>query len=98
MTWGAEKGRDLPPNWDALVAAVKHRDGGRCKWTLPSGARCPRPGTDVDHKGDPNDHSLRNLRLLCGDHHNWRTARQGVQARKDRKAKKFRRDEDHPNR
>lgn len=99
MTWGSEKGRELPPNWESeIVPAVKLRDGGRCKWILPSGQRCPRPGTDVDHRGDPDNHSLRNLRLLCGFHHGRRTAKQGLQARAERKAKKFRRGEEHPNR
>lgn len=99
MTWGSEKGRDLPPDWESrIVPAIKARDGGRCKWRLPSGQRCPRPGTDVDHMGDPDDHRLFSLRLLCGHHHDKRTAKQGAAARRERKAKKFRRDEEHPNR
>jgi len=99
MTWGDEKGRDLPPNWESeIVPAIKKRDKGRCRWVLPSGKRCPRPGTDVDHAGDPGDHRLSKLRLLCGHHHGIRTARQGNQARAQRKAKKLRGAEDHPNR
>lgn len=100
MTWGDEKGRELPPDWETrIVPAIKKRDGGRCRWILGiSKRRCPRPGTDVDHVGDPDDHSYRNLRLLCAFHHGKRTARQGIQAREERKAKKFRPGEDHPNR
>lgn len=99
MTWGDEKGRVLPPDWESrIVPAVKERDGNQCRWRLPSGKRCPRRGTDVDHIGDNDNHGLRNLRLLCSFHHNKRTAVQGFRARMDRKAQKFRRDEDHPNR
>lgn len=99
MTWGDEKGRELPSNWESeIVPAIKERDGGRCKWRLPSGKRCPRRGTDVDHIGDPNVHKPFNLRLLCAHHHGKRTARQGLQARAERKAKKFRSGEEHPNR
>jgi 5-methylcytosine-specific restriction protein A len=99
MTWGDEKGRDLPPNWESeIVPAIKKRDNGQCRWRLPSGKRCPRRGTDVDHIGDPDDHRLIKLRLLCAFHHGKRTAKQGFQARMERKQKKFRRGEDHPNR
>jgi 5-methylcytosine-specific restriction protein A len=100
MTWGAEKGRELPPNWESeIVPAVKLRDGGRCRWVLDkSKTRCPRKGTDVDHIGDPDNHSLRNLRLLCRFHHDKRTAKQGFFAREQRKAKKLRSGEEHPNR
>lgn len=98
MTWGDEKGRDLPPNWETeIVPAIKERDKNRCRWILPSGKRCPRKGTDVDHAGDPDDHRLHKLRLLCSFHHNKRTSMQGRQARAARKAKKFRPGEEHPN-
>lgn len=99
MTWGDEKGRELPSNWESqIVPDIKKRDGGRCRWILPSKRRCPRAGVEVDHIGDPDDHSYRNLRLLCVFHHGKRTARQGIAARAARKAKKFRPGEDHPNR
>lgn len=99
MTWGAEKGRPLPPNWDTeIVPAIKQRDGGRCRWILPSGKRCPRPGTEVDHAGSPNDHRLIKLRLLCKFHHGKRTAMQGWQAKWKKRAGSGRNTEEHPNR
>jgi hypothetical protein len=98
MTWGSEKGRELPANWESeIVPAVKERDGYRCRWVLGSGKRCPRPGTDVDHMGPNHVHRLSNLRLLCAFHHNQRTSKQGAKARADRKAKKIRPGEEHPN-
>lgn len=98
MTWGEEKGRELPANWESeIVPAVKDKAGGRCQWTLPSGRRCPRRGTDVDHIGPNHVHKLNNLRLLCSFHHDKRTSKQGLAARAARKAQKFRRGEEHPN-
>ncbi len=75
----------LPPNWSALVAAVKQRAGGRCEWRLKSGARCPRRGTDVDHRRRGDDHRLTNLQLLCVKHHKDKTAREAAAARATKK-------------
>lgn len=71
---------DLPPNWEALRKAQLEKDGYRCTWSLPSGARCPNAATDVDHWGKSWEHHK--LRSLCGLHHKKRTAKQGVQARR----------------
>lgn len=89
----------LPENWATeLVPAVKKRDGGRCTWRLPSGKRCPRPGTEVDHRVAGDDHSLRNLQLLCGDHHAKKTAQEGRRAKAAKRASRYRSTEDHPGR
>lgn len=96
-----------PKGWKNLRTQVIARDGGRCTWvqdfsdggTWRNGAhpkRCPTPGTDVDHIGDPTDHSLGNLRLLCSDHHRGRTARQAVAARQARAAARAPRPRRHP--
>lgn len=77
MAWETSDRRlRLPPNWNALVKQVKERDGNRCTWKLPSGARCPRRGTDVDHRKNDDDHSLSNLQLLCAHHHGKKTQRE----------------------
>lgn len=87
MAWESSDRRSrLPSNWSALVKAVKQRDGGRCTWRLPSGARCPRPGTDVDHRRNDDDHSLANLRLLCRAHHDQKTQREAYAGRRRPKA------------
>lgn len=97
-SWQAEKGRALPRNWESeIVPAIKARDKNRCRWVLPSGAQCPRRGTEVDHVGSPNDHRLIKLRLLCRKHHGDKTALQGVFARRQKK-KPSRPPEQHPNR
>ena len=46
---------------------------------MASGARCPRPGVEADHYGDPDDHTR--LRWLCADHHKEHTAEQARRAR-----------------
>ena len=86
--------QELPDNWNALRASVIRRAQGRCQWKLPSGKRCPRPGTDVDHYGDKDDHSK--LRLLCEKHHNDHTAWQAKQAKVKTKQSRYRRGEEHP--
>lgn len=39
----------LPPDWDAIRAAVLRRDGGRCTSVMKDGTRCRDRATDVDH-------------------------------------------------
>lgn len=89
MAWETSDRRErLPDDWPSLVAQVKKRDGGKCTWRLPSGARCPRPGRDVDHRVAGDDHRLRNLQLLCGTHHDRKTQREAWAGRTRPKVKK----------
>lgn len=76
--WEGSTRRDtLPANWATEIRpAVIARDKGRCRW-IQNNARCPAPGTDVDHIGYRDDHRLVNLRLLCREHHNRRSSAQG---------------------
>ena len=76
------RGEELPEDWKELRETQLMRDGYRCVWILPSGARCEQPATDVDHYGAKWDHSK--LRSLCGPHHDKRTARQGMAAARAR--------------
>lgn len=86
----------LPDDWPWRVAEVKKRDGGQCTWRLPSGKRCPRRGTDVDHREPGDNHDLRNLQLLCPHHHGKKTAREGVTGRRKPKPTKKRRTDENP--
>lgn len=95
---GSDRRSRLPSNWASeIVLAVKRRAGGQCEWLLPrSGKRCPRPGKDVDHKVAGDDHSMRNLRLLCEHHHDKKTAQEGVWGRYGKKKIAGRPAERHP--
>lgn len=96
MAWETSDRRErLPDDWKQRVAQVWKRDKGRCTWRLPSGARCPRPGRDVDHRVAGDDHRLSNLQLLCGTHHDRKTQREARFGRTRPKVKK-RREEAHP--
>lgn len=97
MAWeGSDRRSRLPDNWPDLVRQVWQRDKGRCTWKLPkTGKRCPRPGKDVDHRRPGDDHSLRNLQLLCEHHHGKKTAMEGVRGRTRPRTKK-REPERHP--
>ena len=70
----------LPPAWPTIRAAILQRDHHTCTWTLPSGALCGQPANQVDHTGQPNDHTPASLRSLCTPHHHSRTGTQGAQA------------------
>lgn len=89
---GSQRRDELPADWAAIRQIVILRDRGRCRW-IESNARCPAPGTDVDHVGDKLDHSPANLRLLCSAHHNRRSSAQGNAAQR---ARRLRNVESHP--
>lgn len=109
MVWSDDSERRalLPSNWgrigqkDSIVDDVFRRDGGRCRFILPSGKRCPRTypehRMDVDHIGDRENHDLRNLRLLCEHHHKRVTAGQAWRGKMNRRRKFKRAEEEHPN-
>lgn len=96
MAWdGSDRKDRLPDNWESEIRpAVLTRCRGRCEAFLPSGARCPRRATDVDHKIPGDDHRLHNLQGLCADHHAKKSSREGLAAR--RGAPKARPAESHP--
>lgn len=106
MTWSNEQGRQLPPEWPAIVRAVKARAKAssplgieQCEARLPkTGKRCPDRGVDVDHMGHQDDHRLVMLKLKCEHHHDWKTARQGHAAWAAKKKKAKRPPEEHPGR
>ena len=94
MAWNSPARKaSLPRDWPRLVAQVKARAQGRCEW-VTQGKRCTAPGTDCDHIGDRDDHSLENLQLLCGWHHDRKTSAQGNAAR--RRVSQRRAPEAHP--
>ena len=100
MGWETSDRRErLPDDWPARRGKVLKRDGNRCVWKLPSGARCPRTtGLEVDHIREGDDHSLRNLRTLCHDHHEKKTSYDGRRRKAKIKASRYRPSEDHPGR
>jgi 5-methylcytosine-specific restriction enzyme A len=65
--------RPLPPGWKAIRARILARDGGICQWSMPGGAICGAPATDVDHWSGPEDDSDANLVSLCHPHHAAKT-------------------------
>lgn len=82
MAYGPRSARTvpLPPDWPDIRARILARDGHACTWRDHYQRRCGAPATDVDHIGDPADHSDTNLRALCSTHHKRRSASQGGKA------------------
>jgi 5-methylcytosine-specific restriction enzyme A len=97
MPYGSRSARTvpLPSDWPAIRRRILARDGHQCTWTT-DGIRCIAVATDVDHIGDPNDHSDDNLRSLCGSHHRRRSSSQGARAWHAKRKPRQRPVEQHP--
>jgi 5-methylcytosine-specific restriction protein A len=99
VSWETSDRKDrLPADWPKLVALVKKRAGGRCEWRLPSRKRCPRDGTDCDHRVAGDNHALSNLQWLCAAHHAKKSSMEGRKAKSDRRALRYRPPAPHPGR
>lgn len=99
MSWdGSDRKSRLPKNWPVLVSQTKKRAGGRCEWRLKSGKRCPRAGSDCDHKRAGDNHDLSNLQWLCAHHHGVKSSLEGRQAQRAKKALRRRPPEAMPGR
>lgn len=85
----------LPVDWPARRDAVRKRDK-TCRWLVNETYCESTERLEVDHIGDPNDHSLPNLRLLCHAHHNQRTQQQAAAARQANRKPRKRPEERHP--
>lgn len=96
-----------PKGWKKIRAQVIERDGGRCTWvaSIEGGGswrnwahiqRCTSVGTDVDHMGEPDDHRIDMLRLLCAPHHGKRSSEQANAAKNIRQAQRTRAKPRHP--
>lgn len=83
MPWPQTSRRQLPPGWARTRQRVLHRDPiCRCEGCpLCTSKGCPRPSTDCDHIGNPDNHTDTNLRGLCHPCHKHRSAHQGAAAR-----------------
>lgn len=73
MGWETSNRRaELPPDWLRLRVLVRDRAGGRCEAKAHE-PECDGIGTDCDHIGDRNDHSLANLQWLSRPCHKAKT-------------------------
>lgn len=100
MTWeGSNRRERLPDDWEMIRLVVLERDRWRCTWRLPSGARCPRKATDVDHKrAMEDDNRPEALQSLCAHHHAKKSSVEGRMAKAKKRAMRYRPPEEHPGR
>lgn len=97
MPWDNSPGRhrDLPANWPSIRRAILDRDGHACQLRGP---RCTGNATEVDHIGSNLNHDPANLRAACQPCHAQRSATQGHDAMRSRRAKALHPREKHPGR
>lgn len=72
-----------PDGWQRVRMQVLRRDKFRCQHrelTSNGDQQCPNRATDVDHIGDPENHSLDNLQALCAPHHQKKSSSAGGRA------------------
>lgn len=70
MTWSSK--RRLPSDWEARRRKVKAKAKGHCQ-AKAHVSQCNGTGTDCDHIGNPDDHSLGNLQWLSAPCHAAKT-------------------------
>lgn len=98
MAWDSSDRRtELPPDWRRRRAAVLARDHHRCRWPLTYGGECGADADEVDHRHDPQDHSLGALWALCPVHHGRKTQAEARAARRPQTTRR-RAPEPHPGR
>lgn len=84
---GSNRRATLPPDWPAIAARTLRRDR-TCQLAYPGTwhtrhgpTRCAGRSSEVDHIGDPSDHTPGNLRGVCAPCHRRRTQAQSASAR-----------------
>jgi 5-methylcytosine-specific restriction protein A len=94
---GSTRKQRLPRDWGERRAAVRDRAGGRCQGTMRDGTRCVELGADCDHIVHGDNHALSNLQWLCSWHHDKKTAREALEARRHQRIPSARKPrEKHP--
>jgi 5-methylcytosine-specific restriction protein A len=79
---GSNRKERLPHDWEQRRTTTRDRAGGRCQATMRDGTRCVETGTDCDHIVHGDNHALSNLQWLCRWHHDKKTAREALEARR----------------
>jgi 5-methylcytosine-specific restriction protein A len=84
---GSTRRATLPHDWPAIVRRILRRDPS-CQLAYPDSwhtahgpTTCAGRSTEVDHIGNPGDHTPGNLRGVCSPCHRRRTQAQSAAAR-----------------
>lgn len=81
---GSNRRERLPAHWKAIRLRIGKRDGWKCQWLDHTG-QCLAPATHCDHIARGDDDRDENLQMLCEDHHNIKSSREGGQASAEKK-------------
>lgn len=92
---GSDRKSRLPEDWEDRRRFVLRRDNYSCQVIRSkSGQVCGKIARDVDHIVAGDDHSYSNLQACCHWHHRYKSAQEGVEARRAKAAS--RPEERHP--
>lgn len=83
----------LPRNWPTIQPRILRRDDYLCQIRGP---HCTKRATEVDHKGDPDDHRDEMLQAVCHTCHASKTGRDAARIGNARRPKRQRTPERHP--
>lgn len=89
----SDRRQRLPQNWNVLRLSILRRDSWRCQMKLTG---CKGIATDVDHIARGDNHDPANLRSACSACHKKKTSAEATEARRRKKARRFRPTERHP--
>lgn len=93
MAWNTNRRQRLPADWANIRKIVLERDGYACQINHVG---CQMRATDVDHVVAGDNHSLDNLQAACSACHMKKTHAEAQEARRRRRALRFRPVERHP--
>lgn len=94
MAWSSsDRGLRLPKDWSSRRSTVLRRDSYRCQIRADG---CSTIATEVDHIARGDNHSLDNLRAVCSQCHRKKTLAEAQEARRKKRALRFRPEERHP--
>lgn len=100
MAWNTSTRRErLPTDWASIRRRIASRDHRQCQVFVAPNRKCLAPYDSIDHIKAGDDHSDRNLRAICDEHHKVKSSSEGgvASAQKKRRVnQKFRHSEGHP--
>lgn len=91
--WKTNRKARLPSDWNTIRLRILRRDKYRCQIAAEG---CKRIATEVDHIRRGDNHADDNLQSACSVCHHRKTLTEAQEARRKKRAARFRPIERHP--